>query len=39
MEVKGVALSEVLRMIRDGDLVDAKSVVAVLYLAGFRLGM
>jgi len=38
MEVRGVPLSEVLRMIRDGDIVDAKSVVGILYLAGFRLG-
>jgi ADP-ribose pyrophosphatase len=32
-------ISRVLEMIRDGELVDAKSIVAILYLAGFRLGL
>jgi len=39
IEVKAIALSEVLAMIRDGAIVDAKTVVAILYFAGFRLGM
>lgn len=30
-------LSRLLEMIRDGEIVDAKSIVALLYLAGFRL--
>lgn len=38
IEVKVVALSEALAMIRDGQIVDGKSIVALLYLAGFRLG-
>jgi ADP-ribose pyrophosphatase len=39
IEVRGLPLSEALAKIRDGEIVDAKSVVALLYLAGFRLGM
>jgi ADP-ribose pyrophosphatase len=39
IEVKAVPLSIVLSMIRDGEIVDGKSIVALLYLAGFRLGM
>ena len=31
-------LSQVLRRIRDGDIRDAKTIVAILYLAGFVLG-
>lgn len=39
IEVHTVSVREVLRMIRDGEMSDAKSIAAVLYLAGFRLGM
>ena len=39
MEVGPVAMSRVLEMIRDGTLVDAKTVVAVLFFAGFLLGL
>lgn len=39
IEVKAVPLSAALAKIRDGEVVDAKSVVALMYLAGFRLGM
>lgn len=39
IEVKGLPLSAALAKIRDGEIVDAKSVVALMYLAGFRLGM
>jgi ADP-ribose pyrophosphatase len=37
MEVKAVPISQALAMIRDGEVVDAKSVVAVLFYAGFQL--
>ncbi|MGD2134627.1 MAG: NUDIX hydrolase [Gemmatimonadales bacterium] len=39
IEVTALPLSRVLAMIRDGELVDGKSVVALLYVAGFRLGL
>ena len=39
MEVGPVPMSRVLEMIRDGTLVDAKTVVAVLFFAGFLLGL
>ncbi|KPK06433.1 MAG: ADP-ribose pyrophosphatase [Gemmatimonas sp. SG8_28] len=39
IEVQVVALREALTMIRDGTIVDGKSIVALLYLAGFRLGL
>lgn len=38
-QVEGVPISRALQMIRDGELVDAKSAVALLYVAGFRLGL
>ena len=34
-----VPVSRVLGMIRDGEMVDGKSIVAVLFFAGFRLGL
>ncbi len=39
IQVQVRPLSTVLQMIRDGEIVDAKSIVALLYVAGFRLGM
>lgn len=39
MEVGAVPMSRVLEMIRDGELVDAKTVTAVLFFAGFLLGL
>ena len=39
IEVKGVPLSVALAKVRDGEIVDAKTVVALMYLAGFRLGV
>jgi ADP-ribose pyrophosphatase len=39
IEVQAVSLSDALAMIRDGEIVDGKSIVALLYLAGFRLGL
>lgn len=39
LEVDAKPLSRVLEMIRDREMVDGKSIVALLYLAGFRLGM
>jgi ADP-ribose pyrophosphatase len=39
IEVVALPLSRILEMIRDGDLVDGKSVAALLYVAGFRLRM
>jgi ADP-ribose pyrophosphatase len=38
IEVTAVAMSEVLEMIRRGEIVDGKSIIALLYAAGFRLG-
>jgi ADP-ribose pyrophosphatase len=37
MELKSAPMSEVLAMIRDGELVDGKTAVAVLFFAGFYL--
>lgn len=37
IDVETRPLSDVLRMIRDGEIVDAKSIVALLYVAGFTL--
>ncbi len=37
MEVKALPMSRVLEMIRDGELVDGKTAVAVLFFAGFHL--
>lgn len=39
IEVQARPLSTVLQMIRDGEIVDSKTIVALLYVAGFRLGM
>jgi ADP-ribose pyrophosphatase len=39
IEVEALPISRILEMIRDGELVDSKSVSALLYVAGFRLGM
>lgn len=39
IEVRPRPMSEVLRMIRDGEMTDAKSVVALLWVAGFRLNL
>jgi ADP-ribose pyrophosphatase len=38
MTVETVTLSRALQMIKAGELSDAKSALAILYLAGFRLG-
>ncbi|MBI2073869.1 MAG: NUDIX hydrolase [Gemmatimonadetes bacterium] len=37
--VEAKPVSRVLEMIRDREIVDGKSIVALLYLAGFRLGL
>jgi len=39
IEVEARPISRILEMIRDGELVDGKSVTALLFVAGFRLGM
>lgn len=39
MEVRPLALSQVLRMIRDGEISDGKTICAVLFFSGFRLGL
>jgi ADP-ribose pyrophosphatase len=39
IRVEARPLSKALAMIRDGEIVDAKSIVALLYAAGFRLGL
>jgi len=39
IEVVPTPLSEALRMVRDGAICDAKSVVAILYMTGFILGI
>jgi ADP-ribose pyrophosphatase len=39
MEVAARPLSTVLGMIRDGEIVDGKTMIAVLYYAGFRAGL
>jgi ADP-ribose pyrophosphatase len=39
IEVVPQPLSQVLTRIRDGEIRDAKTIVAILYMAGFRLGM
>jgi ADP-ribose pyrophosphatase len=39
MSLETVPLARALAMIRDGEIVDAKSVVAILYAAGFRAGV
>ena len=37
IDVRPFPMSEIMKMIRDGEIVDGKSMVALLYLAGFRL--
>lgn len=37
IKVEARALSQILEMIRDGEIVDGKSIVALLYVAGYRL--
>ena len=39
IRVQAFPMSRALEMIRDADIVDAKSIVALLYTAGFRLGL
>ncbi len=39
LEVKPVAVRRALEMIRDGEIVDAKTIVCVLFYAGFQLGL
>ncbi len=39
IEVEPQPLSQVLGRIRDGEIRDAKTIVAILYMAGFTLGM
>lgn len=39
LEVEARPLSRVLEMIRDREIVDGKSIAAVLYVAGFKLGL
>jgi ADP-ribose pyrophosphatase len=39
IEVQPQPLSRVLQMVRDGQIADAKSIVALLYMAGYRLQM
>jgi ADP-ribose pyrophosphatase len=39
MEVAPHPISRILGMIRDGDIVDSKTICAVLFYAGFRLGV
>ena len=34
-----VAEAEVWRMIRDGEILDSKSIVGILYVAGFKMGL
>lgn len=39
IEVEARPISRILKMIRDGEMVDSKSITALLYVAGFRLGL
>jgi ADP-ribose pyrophosphatase len=39
MELKPTSVSQALAMIKDGEIVDGKTVVAVLFYAGFRIGL
>jgi ADP-ribose pyrophosphatase len=39
MEVSPVQLSRVLGMIKDGEIIDSKTICAVLFFAGFRVGL
>jgi ADP-ribose pyrophosphatase len=38
VEVLTLTLSSALRMVQHGEICDAKSIVAILYAAGFRAG-
>ena len=38
LEVEAMPLSRALELVRDGEIVDAKTVITLLYVAGFRLG-
>jgi ADP-ribose pyrophosphatase len=37
--IRAVPMTRVLEMVRDGEIRDAKSIVALLYVAGYRLGL
>jgi ADP-ribose pyrophosphatase len=37
IEVRPEPLSQTMRMIRDGEIADAKTIIALLYVAGFRM--
>lgn len=39
IQVAARPLSEVLRMIRDGEILDSKTIVGILYVAGFKMGL
>lgn len=39
LEVRAMPISRALELIRNGEIADGKSIVALLYVAGFRLGM
>ena len=39
MEVRPVSVRAAIEMIRDGEIVDGKTIVAVLFFAGFQLGL
>jgi ADP-ribose pyrophosphatase len=39
IKMKPLPLARALEMIRDGEIVDAKSIVALLYVAGYRLNL
>jgi ADP-ribose pyrophosphatase len=39
IEVQAVPIRDALAMIKDGQIVDAKSIVALLYVAGYDMGM
>ncbi len=39
IEVKSLSMSRALAMIRDGEIVDSKSITGLLYVAGFVLGL
>jgi ADP-ribose pyrophosphatase len=39
IEVQTIPLSRALAMIRDGEITDAKTIIALLYFAGYRLGL
>ena len=39
IEVQALPISRILEMIRDGEIIDSKTISALLYVAGFRLGL